>query len=54
MDTLRQIPATAITVSADQLKQAQEQVIAVVRQLESEGLLSRSKGGSGGGDDQYV
>src|SRR5579862_423960 len=33
---------------------AQEQVIAVVRQLESEGLLSRSKGGSGGGDDQYV
>jgi flagellar motor switch protein FliG len=33
---------------------AQDQVIAVVRQLESEGLLSRSKGGGGGGDDQYV
>jgi len=32
---------------------AQEQVIAVVRQLESEGLLSRNKGG-GGGDEQYV
>jgi len=32
---------------------AQEQVIAVVRQLESEGLVSRSKGG-GGGDEQYV
>ena len=33
---------------------AQQQVIAVVRQLESEGLISRSKGGSGGGDEQYV
>jgi flagellar motor switch protein FliG len=32
---------------------AQDQVIAVVRQLESEGLLSRNKGG-GGGDEQYV
>jgi flagellar motor switch protein FliG len=38
---------------------AQQQVIAVVRQLESEGLVSRNKGGGGGGaggggDDQYV
>jgi flagellar motor switch protein FliG len=32
---------------------AQEQVIAVVRQLESEGLLSRAKAG-GGSDEQYV
>jgi flagellar motor switch protein FliG len=36
---------------------AQQQVIAVVRQLESEGLVSRNKGGGGGGgggDEQYV
>ena len=32
---------------------AQQQVIAVVRQLESEGVISRKKGG-GGGDEQYV
>ncbi len=33
---------------------AQQQVIAVVRQLESEGLVSRNKGGGGGGDEQYL
>jgi flagellar motor switch protein FliG len=33
---------------------AQQTLIGVVRQLESEGLLSRKKGGGGGGDEQYV
>src|SRR5262249_12943299 len=32
---------------------AQQLLIGVVRQLESEGLITRNKGG-GGGDDQYV
>jgi flagellar motor switch protein FliG len=33
---------------------AQQQIIAVVRQLEGEGVLSRKKGGGGGGGEQYV
>ena len=35
-----------------EVEAAQQQIIAVVRQLEGEGLLSRSKGG--GGNEQYV
>jgi flagellar motor switch protein FliG len=33
---------------------AQQQIIGVVRQLESEGVLSRKKGGGGAGGEQYV
>jgi flagellar motor switch protein FliG len=35
-----------------EVEAAQQQIITVIRQLESEGLLSRKKGG--GGDEQYV
>ncbi len=35
-----------------EVEAAQQQIITVIRQLETEGLLSRKKGG--GGDEQYV
>jgi flagellar motor switch protein FliG len=43
-------------VKIKDVEAAQQQVIAVVRQLESDGVISRSKGGGGGGgsDEQYV
>ncbi|HLW75885.1 MAG TPA: flagellar motor switch protein FliG, partial [Bryobacteraceae bacterium] len=33
---------------------AQQQMIAVVRQLESDGVISRKGGGGGGSDEQYI
>jgi flagellar motor switch protein FliG len=36
-----------------EVEAAQQQIIAVVRQLQSEGIIGRQKGG-GGGDDQYI
>jgi flagellar motor switch protein FliG len=43
-------------VKIKDVEAAQQQVIAVVRQLESDGVISRNKGGGGGGgsDEQYV
>ena len=40
-------------VKIREVEMAQQQIIAVVRVLESEGVLSL-KGGGGGGDDQYI
>ena len=37
-----------------EVEAAQQQIIAVVRQLQSEGIISRNKSGGGGGDDQYI
>ncbi len=36
-----------------EVEAAQQQIIAVVRQLQGEGIISRQKGG-GGGDEQYI
>jgi flagellar motor switch protein FliG len=43
-------------VKIKDVEAAQQQMIAVVRQLESDGVISRNKGGGGGGssDEQYV
>ncbi len=37
-----------------EVEAAQQQIIAVVRTLQGEGIISRQKSGGGGGDDQYV
>jgi len=37
-----------------EVEAAQQQIIAVVRQLQGEGIISRQKGGGGGGDEQYI